>query len=328
MLAATHTSRGPSPPVSLSRVALTCAGTRRATSTAAAPTSPRTPTTATATAPTAPARRWAAAPASPRRRRSCRCRCWAARGPDGRPTSSKAWSGRWRVRATTPLHCARLHMHIPVTACSCLHVALCACRSASHHAPHPPPTTYTRLADNEAQGTRGVISMSIGGGGPDSLWDAACEAAHDDGMVRRAHTPRHTLRHASAELDAAASRSDHTRPDRIGSEQPALPLPKPPTQPHPQALQPRICLEDLPLSRSLPPSRRATRRWSCRRPATTASTTARAAAQRSRRRSSSAPPIRRTTSTTTTERASTSSRPASRSTPPVRRATSSATPLS
>ena len=96
--------------------------------------------------------------------------------------------------------------------------------------------------------------MSIGGGGPDSLWDAACEAAHDDGMVRHAHTPRHTLRHASAELDAAASRSDHTRPDRIGSDQPALPLPKPPPQHHPQASQPRIC----PLSRSLPPSRWAT----------------------------------------------------------------------
>ena len=44
----------------------------------------------------------------------------------------------------------------------------------------------TPLADHEAQGTRGVISMSIGGGGPDSLWDAACEAAHDDGMVRHA----------------------------------------------------------------------------------------------------------------------------------------------
>ena len=318
MLAATHTSRGPSPPVSLSRVALTCAGTRRASSTAAAPTSPRTPTTATATAPTAPARRWAAAPASPRRRRSCRCRCWAARGPDGRPTSSKAWSGRWRVRATTPLHCARLHMHIPVTACSCLHVALCACRSASHHAPHPPPTTYTRLADNEAQGTRGVISMSIGGGGPDSLWDAACEAAHDDGMVRHAHTPRHTLRHASAELDAAASRSDHPKLDQIGSDRISLLC---------LCLSHRLSLTLKHRSRGSARSHARSlrhagqRRWSCRRPATTASTTARAAAQRSRRRSSSAPPIRRTTSTTTTERASTSSRPASRSTPPVRRAT-------
>ena len=38
-------------------------------------------------------------------------------------------------------------------------------------------------ADSEAKGARGVISMSLGGGGPSSLFDAACEAAHDDGLV-------------------------------------------------------------------------------------------------------------------------------------------------
>ena len=74
-----------------------------------------------------------------------------------------------------------------------------ACLSASHH--HNPPPTYVLLADSAAQGTRGVISMSIGGGGPDSLWDAACEAAHDDGMVR--HTP---CRHVGGSMP---------RPDRI-----------------------------------------------------------------------------------------------------------------
>ena len=67
-----------------------------------------------------------------------------------------------------------MHMPMPIYHAHS-HTPIC-------HAHDVTPRVAPR-ADLEAKGGRGVISMSLGGGGPSSLFDAACEAAHDDGLV-------------------------------------------------------------------------------------------------------------------------------------------------
>ena len=47
-------------------------------------------------------------------------------------------------------------------------------------------------ADSEAKGARGVISMSLGGGGPSSLFDAACEVHHLTSLPTSSYLPLYT----------------------------------------------------------------------------------------------------------------------------------------